>query len=215
MYDFSTIKLGLGKHPPGEGVGCFMEAASHMAGEAWSDKPKCVDELVAALGRALNDIMSSDERNMFLVPRIMDTLNTVGTQLDKLKRAYMVLDWYAHEVIPFALNVRLTREGGSPLPRVTDTFSFVCVYQRVNVLCEKGVYCRFLRALKLGFTSHYPTCSMYLSEILFCAREIRGSFLPIRDSAIKLLDDLIKAGPHAPTEVVPERYESLERVCSK
>jgi hypothetical protein len=49
--------------------GCFMEFASYLAGERWSDHPRCTHPLLAAVARAVNDT-TSDEGRARLVPLI-------------------------------------------------------------------------------------------------------------------------------------------------
>jgi hypothetical protein len=67
--DFMPI-LGRGKHRGGGARGgCFMEFASYLAGERWSDHPRCTQPLLAAAARAVNDC-TSDAGRARLVPLI-------------------------------------------------------------------------------------------------------------------------------------------------
>ena len=61
--------LSRGKHRNPRKGGCFMEFASYLAGEPWSDHPKCTHPLLAALARDVNDHVS-DEARARLVPLI-------------------------------------------------------------------------------------------------------------------------------------------------
>jgi hypothetical protein len=61
--------LSRGKHRNPRKGGCFMEFASYLAGERWSDHPGCTHPLLAALARDVNDHVS-DEARARLVPLI-------------------------------------------------------------------------------------------------------------------------------------------------
>jgi hypothetical protein len=50
-----TIRLSRGKHDSPRYGACVMELASMLAGEDFTDRPKCVDPVVAAFLRAFND----------------------------------------------------------------------------------------------------------------------------------------------------------------
>src|SRR5690349_8368027 len=57
-----TIKLERGKHArPDDGV-CVMELASMLAGEPFSDTPKCVCPVISAFLRRYNDIVDDRRR---------------------------------------------------------------------------------------------------------------------------------------------------------
>jgi hypothetical protein len=65
--------LSPGKHPtPGTGA-CFMELASLLAGERWSDHPACTHPLLAAVARQVNDHTSDAGRQRLaeLVPSVI------------------------------------------------------------------------------------------------------------------------------------------------
>jgi hypothetical protein len=47
--------LSRGKHRSPKKGACFMELASFLAGEPWSDHPRCTHSLLAALARDVND----------------------------------------------------------------------------------------------------------------------------------------------------------------
>jgi hypothetical protein len=50
-----TIRLARGRHRSPDSGACVMELASMLAGEDFTDDPKCVDPVVAAFLRAFND----------------------------------------------------------------------------------------------------------------------------------------------------------------
>ncbi|MGD9704056.1 MAG: hypothetical protein AB7Q42_01385 [Acidimicrobiia bacterium] len=61
--------LSRGKHRNPRKGACFMELASFMAGERWSDHPACTHPLLASLARLVNDF-TTDAGRPRLVPLI-------------------------------------------------------------------------------------------------------------------------------------------------
>ncbi|GAA2724250.1 hypothetical protein [Cellulomonas aerilata] len=54
--------LARGKHRSPRRGACFMELASYLAGERWSDHPACTHPVLARLARGVNDATSDDAR---------------------------------------------------------------------------------------------------------------------------------------------------------
>jgi hypothetical protein len=65
--------LSRGKHRSARKGACFMEMASVLANEPWSDHPKCTHPLLAHLARLVNDYTSDDNRSELavLVPSVV------------------------------------------------------------------------------------------------------------------------------------------------
>lgn len=65
--------LSRGKHRNPRRGACFMEQASYLAGERWSDHPACTHPLLAALARDVNDYTSDDARGRLagLIPSVI------------------------------------------------------------------------------------------------------------------------------------------------
>lgn len=65
--------LSAGHHRTPRRGACFMEFASYLAGERWSDHPRCTDPTLAGLARAVNDLMHDDRRSELAVevPRVI------------------------------------------------------------------------------------------------------------------------------------------------
>jgi hypothetical protein len=61
--------LSRGKHRNARKGACFMELASYLAGERWTDHPRCTHPLLAALARGVNDL-TSDAGRAGLAPLI-------------------------------------------------------------------------------------------------------------------------------------------------
>ena len=69
--------LSAGKHRSPRKGACFMEFASYLAGERWSDAPACTHPLLAALARAVNDLTSDAER-WRLAPLVPSVIGVTG-----------------------------------------------------------------------------------------------------------------------------------------
>jgi hypothetical protein len=89
------IRLDYGEHEPPNGTfaACAMEAASYIAGEPWSDHPKCVCPVISAFMRAWNDGLPDGERTALLLPLLPKVLNTRGSDALAERRATMAADW--------------------------------------------------------------------------------------------------------------------------
>ncbi|MGN6636462.1 MAG: hypothetical protein ACTHJ6_13535 [Oryzihumus sp.] len=74
--DFIPV-LSRGKHRSPKRGACFMEFASYLAGEHWSDHPKCTHPLLGELARLVNDHIS-DEGRARLVPLIPTVIGLTG-----------------------------------------------------------------------------------------------------------------------------------------
>ena len=78
MTKSSTIPDGMpvlsrGKHRSPRRGACFMELASVLAGERWSDHPACTHPLLAQLARQVNDNTSDADRQHLatLIPTVV------------------------------------------------------------------------------------------------------------------------------------------------
>lgn len=65
--------LSRGKHRSPRRGACFMEMASVLANEPWSDRPSCTHPLLAELGRLVNDNTSDQRRGELavLIPSVI------------------------------------------------------------------------------------------------------------------------------------------------
>ncbi|CAN5587361.1 hypothetical protein BH09ACT4_BH09ACT4_14060 [soil metagenome] len=66
-------QLSVGSHRNARRGACFMEFASYLAGERWSDHPECTDPVLAALARGVNDGLSDARRGELVhhIPRVI------------------------------------------------------------------------------------------------------------------------------------------------
>lgn len=65
--------LSRGKHRSARKGACFMEMASVLANEPWSDHPKCTHPLIGSLARLVNDNTSDGDRGELaaLIPSVV------------------------------------------------------------------------------------------------------------------------------------------------
>jgi hypothetical protein len=66
-------QLSRGKHRSSRTGACFMEFASYLAGEPWSDSPQCTDPLLAHVARGVNDLLPDARRGEIApeIPRVI------------------------------------------------------------------------------------------------------------------------------------------------
>lgn len=69
--------LSRGKHRNPKKGACFMELASYLAGEPWSDHPSCTHPLLASLARDVNDHVGDYARSR-LAPHIPEVIGLNG-----------------------------------------------------------------------------------------------------------------------------------------
>ena len=72
--------LSRGKHRSPRKGACFMELASYLAGERWSDHPACTRPLLAAVARDVNDY-TSDAGRARLAELIPSVIGLAGDDL--------------------------------------------------------------------------------------------------------------------------------------
>ena len=94
--------LARGKHRNPRRGGCFMEYASYLAGERWSDHPTCTDPALASLARMVNDCTSDAARGQ-LVTLIPSVIGLVG---DDRRTGIMIAARAASAALPIACEGR-------------------------------------------------------------------------------------------------------------
>jgi hypothetical protein len=91
-----TVRLSQGKHRDPDHGACVMELASMLAGEPFTDRPRCVDPVVAGFLRTYNDGID-DQRRQDLIPLAADVVGTRTGAGVQAERARMCLSWaHAH-----------------------------------------------------------------------------------------------------------------------
>lgn len=108
MSDSSTPDLmpvlSRGKHRSPRKGACFMELASYLAGERWSDHPACTHPLLATMARDVNDHIS-DRARPRLVPLIPSVIGLTGDDP-------RVDAWIAREAALVAVRVAAAERQG-------------------------------------------------------------------------------------------------------
>jgi len=89
--------LSSGKHRSPRRGACFMEFASFLAGERWSDHPSCTHPLLGQLARQVNDSLSDGDRQQ-LVPLIASVVGRRGDARTWLTLPVAVASWPITEV---------------------------------------------------------------------------------------------------------------------
>lgn len=84
--------LSRGRHRSPRRGACFMEFASFLAGERWSDHPSCTHPLLGQLARQVNDHISDAERQL-LAPLIPIAVGRRGDDRTWLTLPVTVAAW--------------------------------------------------------------------------------------------------------------------------
>lgn len=94
--------LSRGRHRSPRSGACFMEFASYLAGERWSDHPSCTHPALAHLARGVNDLIGNDARAglTVLIPSVIG-LNAPGERI-----AYVVAVRAGTAALPIASETR-------------------------------------------------------------------------------------------------------------
>lgn len=94
--------LSAGRHRNAKRGACFMEYASYLAGERWSDRPSCTHPTMASLARLVNDLTSDAERSglSILIPSV------VGLNGDDPRLSTFLAVLAASSALPIANSVR-------------------------------------------------------------------------------------------------------------
>jgi hypothetical protein len=100
---FMDINLKKGGHKSAEEGMCLLEAVSYVAGEPFSDHPPCVDPVLGAYGRTVNDWMTDEERQL-LVPLIPKLVGTACDHTVSLRRAMLICDGTVRQILPLAFD---------------------------------------------------------------------------------------------------------------
>ncbi len=94
--------LGRGKHRNAKKGACFMEYASFLAGERWSDHPSCTHPVLAGLARSVNDHIGDGARQELveMVPSV------VGLTSDRPDAGALIARECAIDALPIAAEER-------------------------------------------------------------------------------------------------------------
>jgi hypothetical protein len=87
-----TVRLSQGKHRGPDHGACVMELSSMLAGEPFSDRPRCVDPVIAGFLRTYNDGID-ETRRQDLYPLAAEAVGTRSAGGIHSERARMCLTW--------------------------------------------------------------------------------------------------------------------------
>lgn len=120
----SISTLANGPHAENEQHMCAMEAVAYIAGEPWSDHPKCACPIISAFMRSWNDALpNDDERTRLLLPLIPKLVGTRSTPEIETRRATMAADWLIRVHTPDWLRLAKLESQAAVLeglPEITD-----------------------------------------------------------------------------------------------
>jgi hypothetical protein len=125
VLDLDKIKIDKGGHSGPDDGYCVMEAVAWIAGEPWSDAPKCASGVIGAFMRKWNDSLNDTDRQM-LKPYVRKLVGTAASAEVEEHRAYMVIDWFIRVHTPAWLELAKLSEHAAAvraLPEVTDLAS--------------------------------------------------------------------------------------------
>jgi hypothetical protein len=96
--------LSGGAHSPNSGKACFMEYASLLAGEAWSDSPSCTHPVIANMARTVNDHLPDSRRHEIaeLIPSVIGTADTREDATQRRVLSVRLAAWCARQVLDLA-----------------------------------------------------------------------------------------------------------------
>ena len=119
----ATLLKGAHDKPNGEFQACVMEAVAFVAGEPWSDHPKCASPVIGAFMRVWNDGLNEYDRNRLLKPLIVKLVGTRGSKALENRRATMAADWFIRVQTPAWLRLaKLDKHADllASMPEITD-----------------------------------------------------------------------------------------------
>jgi hypothetical protein len=102
LEQIEALRLASGGHSSWETGACVMEAVSYVAGEPFSDHPKCASRMLTSFLIGLNDRLGDDDRQL-LKPYIVRLVGTNTGSADEQTRKWMLRDWLVHEYAPARL----------------------------------------------------------------------------------------------------------------
>ncbi|WP_433444146.1 hypothetical protein [Nonomuraea sp. CA-141351] len=166
--------LSRGRHRNPKRGACFMELASYLAGERWSDHPACTHPLLAALARLVNDNTSDESRAKLvrLVPSI------IGLASDDLRVDAQIALRCATTALPVAAAERqlalavsvlaaeemLARLDGAPSGRLSQ-LSLRAMQEVPHAAEQARRFSRAARITEKGFRRYAAPNAVQLSVV--------------------------------------------------
>lgn len=104
LAKIEELRLARGAHdslPRGASV---MEAVAYVAGEDFSDHPRCASPVVSAFLRAWNDRLD-DETRQRLKPYVVRVVGTAGSDAEEGRRRDLLWQWVLGTLVPTWLEI--------------------------------------------------------------------------------------------------------------
>lgn len=126
--DLEVIHLSTGAHTRKSGVpiteqeACVMEVVSWVAGEPWSDRPKCASHVIAIFCRTWNDNTDDEGREALkaFIPRLV---GSAASDAVEDRRGWLAADWMVHTYLPLWLRAAGLEDQAvvcEQLPEIVD-----------------------------------------------------------------------------------------------
>lgn len=142
IAQIERIQLDSGSHQPPTGPDdiacCVMEAVSYVAGEPWTDHPKCASPILTSFLIAWNDRLDDQDRQI-LKPYIPRLVGTNTGQADETTRRYMLTDWVVHEAMPGLLRQANMTDHATLLEQlvaITDPSSYEAAREVLSTIYD-------------------------------------------------------------------------------
>jgi len=216
-------QLSRGKHRSPRKGACFMELASYLAGERWSDRPSCTHPLLAALARLVNDHTSDAGRGDLapLVPSVIglrtdDPCADVRIALRAATAALPVASAERQRVLAvsvLAAGRALIEMDGSD-PEIEDA-----ARRALEAVPDAAAWAqRFtddMRSSTRGFGRHAAPSTVRYAVVGIAAACVADPDARLRDLLAQAIDDtaaLAHGRPVAPVPVDTERWTAACRL---
>jgi hypothetical protein len=183
--------LGRGKHRNARKGACFMELASYLAGEKWSDHPACTHPLLAMMARAVNDLTSDAGR-----PRLAVLIpSVIGVSSDDDR-------WD----VRIALDAAVTALPGAPEYRQRTLAVAIIACERIlDQLDDRPHGTRDLRSREA--LSAVPSTAAWAEE--FCRGSMARPSRFVRDAAPSIVGSAVLAIAESAAPDVDARLRAL------
>ena len=216
-------QLSRGKHRSPRKGACFMELASYLAGERWSDRPSCTHPLLAALARLVNDHTSDTGRGDLapLVPSVIglrsdDPCVDVRIALRSAIAALPIASAERQRVLAvsvLAAGRALVEMGGS------DPEIEAAADRALESTPEAAAWARRftedMRSSTRGFGRHAAPSTVRYAVVGIAAACVDDPDARLRDLLAEAIDDLAAVTPGvaaAPAPVDEERWTAACRL---
>ncbi|WP_327084897.1 hypothetical protein OIE66_21265 [Nonomuraea sp. NBC_01738] len=211
--------LSRGRHRNPKRGACFMELASFLAGERWSDHPACTHPLLAALARLVNDNTGDANRGKLvqLVPSI------IGLTSDDLRVDATIALRCATSALPVAAAERqlalavsvlaaeemLARLEGRPSGELSP-MSARAMRQVPNTARQARKFSRAARITDKGFRRYAAPNAVQLSVVGIVQACVNDPDAMLRTLLEEAIDDCVALIPPArPAAPLPAYGEAV------